>query len=114
VQTFYRTALQEVQIGDVTLPKGALLLVVYGSVNRDEAQFTHPDQFDLHRYPNRHLAFGYGAHFCVGAPLARLEGRIALETLSQRFPHLRLSPHQTLAHLPNLMFRGFAQLQVEW
>jgi len=89
VQTFYRTALREVQVGDTTIPAGALLLLAYGSANRDEAQFSHPDQFDLRRSPNRHLAFGYGTHFCVGAPLARLEGRIALEVLSQRLPQLR-------------------------
>ena len=71
-------------------------------------------RFDPHRSPNRHLAFGHGVHFCVGAPLARLEGRIALEVLSQRFPQLRLKPDQSLSHLPNLMFRGFVQLEVEW
>ena len=114
VQTFYRTALQETQVGGIIIPKGALLLVVYGSANRDEAQFLNPDRFDLHRSPNRHLAFGHGVHFCVGAPLARLEGRIALEVLSQRFPQLRLKPDQSLSHLPNLMFRGFVQLEVEW
>jgi cytochrome P450 len=114
VQTFYRTALQKVQVGDITIPEGALLLIVYGSANRDEALFAQADQFNLHRHPNRHMAFGYGEHFCVGAPLGRLEGRIALETLSQRLPHLRLLANQTPTHLPNLMFRGFAQLQVEW
>jgi cytochrome P450 len=114
VQTFYRTALREAQVGDTTIPAEALLLLAYGSANRDEAQFSHPDQFDLFRSPNRHLAFGYGAHFCVGAPLARLEGRIALEVLSQRLPQLRLQPHQTLSYVPNLMFRGLKRLAVEW
>src|SRR5262249_13145041 len=74
VQTFWRTALKEVKIGGVQIPEGALVLLVYGSANRDEAQFPEADQFDITRAPNRHLAFGQGVHFCAGAPLARLEG----------------------------------------
>lgn len=114
VQTFHRTALRETQVGGVTIPEGALLLVVFSSANRDEAHFGNPDQFELERSPNRHLAFGYGVHFCVGAPLARLEGRIALETLSQHLPELHLQPGQTLNYLPRLMFRGLEQLKVAW
>ena len=61
------------------------------SANRDETAFDHPDQLDIRRAPNRHLAFGMGIHFCLGAPLARLEGRIAIQMLVQRYPKLRLA-----------------------
>ena len=114
VQTFFRTALKEAEVGGVKIPEGALVLLVYGSANRDEAQFTDADQFDIKRSPNRHIAFGHGVHFCVGAPLARLEGSIAFEVLSQRLPHLRLKPNQACTHVPTLMFRGYTQLLAEW
>ena len=82
--------------------------------NRDPSVFEAPDEFDISRSPNRHLAFGMGAHFCIGSPLARLEGRIALTSLFARFPLLRLSPDAgTPAWRPSLTFRGLDRLIVE-
>jgi Cytochrome P450 len=114
VQALYRTVTQEIKVGDIHLPTNALLLLVFGSANRDEEQFQDAHIFNQHRTPNRHLAFGHGIHFCVGAPLARLEGRIAFEALTQRLPGLRLVEQQKLAHVPILTFRGFQRLLVTW
>jgi cytochrome P450 len=79
-------AAEDVRFQDRTVPKGSALLVMLASANRDERHFDDPDRFDIHRKPGGHLTFGRGAHFCVGAPLARLEGRIALEEVLKRFP----------------------------
>jgi cytochrome P450 len=114
VHLFFRTALREVTIGRVTIPEGAFLLVSYASANHDETQFKDAEKFDLHRSPNHHIAFGYGTHFCVGAPLARLVSRIALESLVQRLPHLRLKADQNIYHIPQLAFHGLARLEIEW
>jgi cytochrome P450 len=114
IHAFHRTALQEVEVGGVTIPAGSLLLLVYGSANHDETQFTNPELFDISRSPNRHLSFGHGIHFCVGAPLARLEAQIALEVLSQRLPHLRLKPEQSISYIPRLLMRGLTKLELEW
>ncbi len=114
VQALLRTTTREVTLADVTLPMGARILLVFGSANRDDMQFPEAERFDMQRTPNRHLGFGYGIHFCVGAPLARLEGRVAFEVLTQRIPHIRLSPNQQLAHYPILAFRGYKRLDVEW
>jgi cytochrome P450 len=114
VQTFFRTALKATEIGGVQIPEGALVLLAYGSANRDEAQFPEADQFDITRAPNRHIAFGQGVHFCAGAPLARLEGRIALEVLSQRLPHLRLKPNQIYMRRPSRILRGYRALLAVW
>lgn len=114
IQMFARTTTREVTINGVTLPEEASLLLLYGSGNRDEAAFPHADEFQLQRTPNHHLAFGHGVHFCVGAALARLEGRVAFEVLCQRLPHLRLVPGQTLTHIPTLLFRGYERLEVAW
>jgi cytochrome P450 len=89
-------------------------MVVYGSANRDESQFPQADQFNMQRSPNRHLAFGHGIHFCVGAFLARRQGQIAFETLCRRLPNLRLVLGQRLTHAPILRQRGFTRLDVEW
>ena len=114
VHTFYRTTTQEVTVGGITFPAETLLMVVFGSANRDETQFPQAEQFDMQRSPNRHLAFGHGIHFCSGAFLARKEGQIALETLCQRLPNLQLAPQQTLSHDPAVRKRGFIRLDVVW
>ena len=114
VPAFFRTTTREATVGGVTFPADTLLMVVYGSANRDESQFPHADQFDMQRTPNHHLAFGYGIHFCVGAFLARKQGQMALETLCRRLPALRLAPGQTFTHAPILRQRGFTRLEVVW
>jgi cytochrome P450 PksS len=90
-QATERYAREAVTIAGVTIPRGALTLAVLASANRDEHYFERPDQLDITRAKNRHLAFGYGIHACVGMPLARLEGQIAINTLVQRLPNLRLA-----------------------
>lgn len=114
VHAFFRTTTREVTVGGITFPPETLLMVVFGSANRDETQFPQADQFDMQRSPNRHLAFGYGIHFCVGAFLARKQGQIAFETLCQRLPNLRLAPGQTLSHFPGLRQRGYKRLDIVW
>lgn len=86
-----RYASEDVLIGDTWVRRGDAVSVVLGSANRDPAQFPDADRFDLTRDPNRHLAFGLGPHYCLGAALARLEGRIAAAVLLERFPALRLA-----------------------
>ena len=102
---------EEVTIASVTLPRGQLVSAVLGSANRDPSQFSEPDSLNLAREPNRHLAFGMGAHFCLGAPLARLEGQLALTTLFRRFPALRLAePPEALRWRRSLILRGLEAL----
>ncbi|VEG46868.1 cytochrome P450 [Mycolicibacterium flavescens] len=79
-------ATEDVQFQGQTVPAGSALLMMLASANRDDRHFADPDRFDIHRKPGGHLTFGRGAHFCVGAPLARLEGRIALEEVLKRWP----------------------------
>jgi pimeloyl-[acyl-carrier protein] synthase len=90
VQFFGRTANEDVTIGGKILKRGQGIFILPGAINRDPVQFSEPDQLDLSRSDNPHLAFGYGIHFCLGAPLARIEGEIAIRTLVQRLPNLRL------------------------
>lgn len=114
-QSTERYAREEVTIAGVTIPRGALTLGVLASANRDGHTFERPDQLDITREKNRHLAFGYGAHACVGMPLARLEGQIAINTLVQRLPNLRLAvePEQ-LRWRATPMVRGLAALPVRF
>ena len=89
------------------------MFAVLGSANRDGSEFPDPETLDITREPNRHLALGMGAHFCLGAPLARLEGEIALTTLLRRFPDLRLAEApESLRWRKGLAIRGLKQLPV--
>lgn len=114
IQMFARTTTQEVTISGVTIPEDASLLLLYGSGNRDETTFPQAQEFQMQRASNHHLAFGHGVHFCVGAALARLEGKIAFEVLCERLPGLSLIPDQVLTHIPTLLFRGYERLEVAW
>jgi cytochrome P450 PksS len=107
-----RIAREDVVIRGTTIPRGAMVLAALGSANRDPAQFSNPDTLDLTRQPNRHLAFGMGIHFCVGAPLARMEGQIALTRLFQRFPNLRLARPDALRWRRGMLLRGLEELPV--
>jgi len=110
-----RYAREDVAICGVTIPQGEMALGVIGSANRDETVFENPDVLDLTRENNKHLAFGYGIHFCLGAPLARLEAQIAINTLLKRTPELRLkdSP-DSLSLRPSLILRGLKALPVQF
>jgi cytochrome P450 len=76
-------------LGGQEIKAGNLVLPLFASANLDEAQFPDADRFDILRTPNRHLSFGHGIHFCLGAPLARLEARVALGIMLERLPHIR-------------------------
>jgi cytochrome P450 len=110
-----RYAREDVVLDGVTIPRGALVYAVLASANRDERQFPNPDVLDLTREPNRHLAFGLGAHYCLGAPLARLEGQIAIAALLRRLPELRLAAApEELRWRRGLVLRGLVALPVQY
>jgi cytochrome P450 len=91
VQRVSRITNDDVVVGDRQIPNGSLVLALLGAANRDPTLFAEPERLDVTRQDNRHLAFGWGIHFCLGAPLARLEGQIAIGTLVQRLPRLALA-----------------------
>jgi cytochrome P450 len=110
-----RRTTQAVEIGGVTMPANAGLLLMLGSANRDPSVFQDPDRFDIRREnAHDHLSFGIGPHHCLGAPLARLQGKIVLEEVSSRLPSLRLADAPPLTFAPNVSFRGPLSLPVEW
>ncbi|MCV7319157.1 cytochrome P450 [Mycolicibacterium confluentis] len=111
VQMTSRVAGEDMTIGDVSVPKGDLMMLLLAAAQRDPAQCENPDTFDPHRGAIRHLAFGLGPHFCLGAPLARLEATIALSTLTRRFPDARLAGEPS--YKPNVTLRGMATLPVD-
>ena len=91
VQGLGRTTTAPLTLHGVTIPEGGKVLLLFGSANRDERKIPEPERFDVLRDPNPHLAFGFGAHFCLGANLARLEARVAFEELLARFPDYRMT-----------------------
>ncbi|GAC1510382.1 MAG: cytochrome P450 [Ktedonobacteraceae bacterium] len=108
-----RFATADVELAGQQVHKGDMLLVMLGSANRDESQFTHPDELEIARNLNRHIAFGQGIHICLGAPLARMEGDIAFTTLLRRMPNLHLAiPRTEVAWRSNFNLRGIKSLPV--
>jgi cytochrome P450 len=107
-----RLAPEDVELGGKKIRKRQVVRAVMAAGNRDPERFPDPDRLDLARQDNRHLAFGWAAHFCFGAPLARIEGQVAFETLLRRFPNLGLEPGP-ITWRPNLGLRGLTALPVK-
>jgi pimeloyl-[acyl-carrier protein] synthase len=112
VQITYRSTLEDVQLRDKLIRKGDLVNTILGAANRDPERFTHPDRFDITRNEGRHLSFGLGIHYCIGAPLVRLEAEIAFETILRRFPNIQLNTG-TLEWQEHPIFRGLKSLPVK-
>jgi len=113
VQQTARIAMEDVEIGGKTIRAGENVLVSFGAANRDPAQFSKPDQLNLIRDENHHLAFGDSIHYCLGAALARLQGQIAINTLMQRLPDLKLNTDK-LEWRKNINIRGLKSLPVSF
>jgi cytochrome P450 len=113
VQRTARFALVDLEIEGVPIGAGQVVSVLLGAANRDPARFAEPDRLDLGRQDNHHLTFGGGIHYCLGAPLARLEAQLAINTLLQRLPGLELATDR-LEHRPNSVLRGLRSLPVRW
>jgi len=118
IQTVGRTAMEDLKIGGTPVSKEANIRVYLGAANRDPAQFPDPDRLDITRQAIRHVGFGFGPHFCLGAALARMEGQIAIGTMLRRMPQIRLEPPQPewrLGDFPwqdNSVFHGLKSLPV--
>ncbi len=109
-----RTAFRDVELGGKTIKAGERILTLLAAGNRDPAVFDDPDRFDIERKGPKHLSFGGGIHFCVGAELARLEGEIALTSLATRFPRLHVDLSSARWRQEGFMFRGLTALQARW
>ena len=111
----FRIATKDVTLGGVDIPAGSRIVVIYSSANRDEALFSDPDEFDPDRANlKEHLAFGKGIHFCLGAALSRLEGRVALQELSRRLDTITLPDTNRYEYFPSFMLRGLTSLDVDF
>ena len=110
-----RVTTEPTSLHGVDLPAGTKIFMNFAAANRQPDLFDEPDAFDIHRTnANRHISFGRGIHFCLGAKMARFEARIVLEVLAERLPSLRLVPGQAFESFPNITFRGPEQLMVNW
>lgn len=115
VQALFRNAKNDVDVNGVTIPERGRVALLYGAANRDPDRWTDPDTFDITRPDaSRGLYFGSGEHFCLGANLARLEGRVALSAILDRLPNLRLSADNRFLRRLNPLTRGYDRLNVEW
>jgi pimeloyl-[acyl-carrier protein] synthase len=111
VQKMARIALADIDVDGKRIKRGELVCFCFGGANRDPEQFASPGKLDIARKPNRHLAFGHGLHYCVGAALARVEGQIAVNTLLRRLPMLALEDEHLDWHR-NFTLRGLKSLPV--
>ncbi|HWL42032.1 MAG TPA: cytochrome P450 [Ilumatobacter sp.] len=117
VQSQGRIATRDFELGGVLIPEGATVSVVFGSANRDTERFDHADQYDVGRRPadlKGHFGFGFGMHFCLGAPLALLEGRIGLERLFARTANIRTAPDYDVSYIASTHFRAVRQQRLEF
>ncbi len=110
VQFLFRTTTADTEIGGTTIRQGMGVIPVYASANRDDARFPDAERFDITRNTQGHLAFGYGVHFCLGAPLARLEAKVALEQALVRLPQMRRADDAPLERVNSLFLRGLTSL----
>ena len=108
-----RRAMADIEIRDKTIAEGDQIYFVQSAANRDPDQFDDPNQLDVGRHPNRHCGFGFGIHYCMGAPIARLEGAIAIDALIRALPGLRIGPEPEVWH-PTLISRGMQSFPVSW
>lgn len=111
----FRYAVESLELGGLTIPAGSQVIICLTGANRDPARYTNPDSFEIDRAEGRHLVFGQGIHHCLGAPLARMEGRLALLSLFGRFPRIRLAvdvPELHWGHGDGLVLRGLSALPV--
>ncbi|MFT7772548.1 cytochrome P450 [Roseateles sp.] len=113
-QFFARIAKRDVELGGQLIEAGQQVMTFNASGNRDESAFPHADRFDITRTVNRHLSFGHGIHYCLGAGLGRLEARVALTTLLRRFGGLRLDEGRRAEPLASVVLFGFSSLPVRW
>lgn len=110
-----RITTRDATIGGIEVPEGTSILLNFAAANRQGDIWDNPNRFDIHRpNANRHISFGKGVHYCLGAKFAKLETQIVLEVITERLPSLRLAESQHLDYFPNITFRGPTQLQVTW
>ena len=115
IVSWRRRTLEDTVIGDVEVPANSNLLIVMGSANRDESNFENGEEFNIQRENSKeHLSFGFGIHFCLGSPLAKLEFKTVLEELTRLVPNMKLKENQEFKFAENTSFRAPVALQVEW
>jgi cytochrome P450 len=113
VKLLTRRATEDVTLSGVTIPRDAVVVALIAAANRDPEAFPDPDRFDITREGRGHMAFGHGIHFCVGAPLSRIEGRIAFEEVFRRLPPFSREPER-LTWNPALGLRGLRSLPLRF
>jgi len=114
INNMRRTVVRTHERDGRTLEQGDEILLLYGAANRDPRRFPRPDEFDVERRPNQHLAFGFGTHFCLGASVARLEIRVMFEELLRRIPDFELAPGAELRFVPSVFTRAFEAVPIEF
>jgi cytochrome P450 len=109
-----RLTKRDVELSGQVIPANQLVMLWLLSANHDERQFTDPERFDIRRSPNEQMAFGHGVHFCLGAPLARLEGRIAVDLLLSRFADIQITPEAGIEYYDNVFGAKSLPITVRW